>query len=170
MEITIELLSELDAEAVFEFEYENKTFFEKMVPARDKDYFFFATYQQIHRELVKEQREGRSYFYLIKNNIGTIVGRINLVDIDPISRIGNMGYRVGECYAGIGIAGKAVTLLLKEAYLNHVVDEIVAKTTTNNIASQKVLEKNGFEKLVGHSEGSFVHYSWSAEQYRLSMI
>lgn len=74
---------------------------------------------------------------------------------------------MGQIHTGKGIAKKALKL-----FLNTIVDldikEVEAKTTTNNIASQKVLEKNGFE----HTETSdkefemngqmlkFISYKW----------
>lgn len=56
---------------------------------------------------------------------------------------------MGQIHTGKGVAKKASKLLL-----NTIVDldikEVKAKTTTNNIASQKGLEQNGFE----HTETS----------------
>ncbi len=63
-----------------------------------------------------------------------------------IKNWGYLGYRLGEKYIGRGVATKAVKLLLDEA-ANYQVTEIHAKTTNNNFASQKVLEKNHFSRI-----------------------
>ncbi|MGG2015184.1 GNAT family N-acetyltransferase [Bacillus sp. S10(2024)] len=162
MELYIEKLKEQDAEELFAFECSNRTFFEKTVPSRSEDYYTFETFQKIFYELLQEQFEGISYFHLIRNHVGTIVGRINLVDIEKKKELGYLGYRIGEKYAGRGVATKGVTLLVDEA-ANYHVTEIHAKTTTDNIASQKVLEKSDFSRIsidenAHHTD--FIYYVW----------
>ncbi|MGE7945997.1 GNAT family N-acetyltransferase [Lysinibacillus sp. NPDC093688] len=144
MEILINSLRESDAEELFQFEKNNRLFFEQMVPSRGEDYYMFEKFQLKHRELLEEQEEEKSRSYLIREYSGNIVGRINLVDIDKTNDIAEVGYRVGKEYGGKGIGAKALKLLLETEVS---VKKIKAKTTTNNIASQRVLEKNGFKQV-----------------------
>jgi ribosomal-protein-alanine N-acetyltransferase len=144
LEISINSLQERDAEELFEFEKNNRLFFEQMVPSRGEDYYNFETFKIRHKELLTEQQENKSKFYLIRDNSDKIIGRINLVDIDTTNDIAEVGYRVGQEYGGKGIGARALKLLLKTEIS---VKKIKAKTTTNNIASQRVLEKNGFKKV-----------------------
>jgi len=144
LEISINSLQERDAEELFQFEKNNRLFFEQRVPSRGEDYYNFETFNIRYRELLAEQQENKSKFYLIKDHAGNIIGRINLVDIDITNDIAEVGYRVGEEYGGKGIGAKALKLLLETEIS---VNKIKAKTTTNNIASQKVLEKNGFKQV-----------------------
>jgi len=76
---------------------------------------------------------------------------------------------VDQLHTGKGIANKAVKLVVEKVLSEGRVKQIKAKTTTNNIASQRVLEKNGFE-YVGMSNEvfemndqklKFVYYSWA---------
>jgi ribosomal-protein-alanine N-acetyltransferase len=103
--------------------------------------------------------DGTSFFYLIRNEEDELVGRVNVVDINFVEKSGHIGYRVGEKHVGKGIANKAVHLLLKEATKKGI-ETIHAKTTIENIASQTVLKRNGFEEVASH-EPLFVHYRWS---------
>jgi len=144
MEASITLLQEFDARELFKFELKNRQFFEQMVPNRGDDYYNFEIFTLRHQELLREQECGLSNFYLIKNNAGEIIGRINLVDMDKINSIAEIGFRVGADYTGKGIGNLALKLLLKTD-LN--VRQIRGKTTTVNFASQKVLEKNGFKQI-----------------------
>jgi [ribosomal protein S5]-alanine N-acetyltransferase len=168
MEIYIELIKEQDEPNLFQFEFNNRTFFEKMVPSRGEEYF--NHFSERHSGLLKEQQEGTSYFYLIRNDSGDIVGRINLVDIDWETCSGSLGYRVGEAFTGKGVAGRALKLLLHEIK-KYNVTEIHAKTTTHNIASQKVLERNDFirtsistDEIQFNGETvRFVHYIWKRD-------
>ncbi|MFF2880255.1 GNAT family N-acetyltransferase [Bacillus toyonensis] len=143
MEIYIEQLKKQDAADLFIFELTNKSFFETMVPNRGSQYFDFEYFQKLLDDLLIEQADGNSYFYLIRNEEKEIVGRINLVNIDTETRISSLGYRVGEKFTKKGVATAAVKLILDVAK-NNEINEVHAKTTTNNLASQIVLEKSGF--------------------------
>ncbi|MDY7222521.1 GNAT family N-acetyltransferase [Halalkalibacterium halodurans] len=145
MEIKIEPLTEEDANALYFFECENRSFFEKMVPSRGEHYYQFDFFLERHRELLLEQSKGTSYFYLIKDLTGSIVGRINLVDVDQVNDIASIGYRIGESYTGRGIANQAVAILLTLPELEEI-KEIRAVTTSHNIASQKILERHHFKQ------------------------
>lgn len=144
MDISINRLQERDAEELFKFETDNRLFFEEMTPGRGDEYFKFETFKVRHRELLAEQQDGKSKFYLIKDRSGDIVGRINLIDIDIINNVAEVGYRVGKDYLGKGIGTEALNQLLKTE-LN--IKKIKGKTTNNNIASQRVLEKSGFSQV-----------------------
>ncbi|SES12927.1 GNAT family N-acetyltransferase [Psychrobacillus sp. OK032] len=168
MEISIEKIQKQDAEELFNFESENRAYFEKYVPSRGEEYYGFETFQKRHKELLEEQEKGISYFYLIKDQTGSIVGRMNLVDIDRNKSIGHIGYRVGEIHTGKRIANKALKLLLMKVSMKNI-KQVHAKTTSNNIASQKVLEKNGFTQVSTSNEEfimnaqnvRFVYFMWS---------
>lgn len=166
MNIIIEKLKDTDIEDLYEFETENRIFFEEMVPSREDDYYIPEVFKVRNESLLDEQVKGLSFFYLIKDENNSILGRINLVDIDS-DKIGFLGYRVGQIHTGKGVAKKALKLLL-DTIVDLDIKEVKAKTTTNNLASQKVLEQNGFE----HTETSdkqfkmngqmlkFITYKW----------
>ncbi|CAM3901842.1 Ribosomal-protein-serine acetyltransferase [Bacillus mobilis] len=137
MKIYIEQLKKHDAKDLFTFELTNKSFFETMVPNRGSQYFDFEYFQKLLDDLLIEQADGDSYFYLIRNEEKEIVGRINLVNIDTETRSSSLGYRVGEKFTKKGVATAAVQLVLKVAK-NNEINEVLAKTTTNNLASQIV--------------------------------
>ncbi|TXC89346.1 GNAT family N-acetyltransferase [Metabacillus litoralis] len=157
MNITLKKLDLHDAQNLFTFELENRSFFEKMVPSRGDDYYQFDCFLKKHEDLLNEQKEGKSFFYLIINLNGHICGRMNIVDLDGgINTTGHLGYRVGKNYTGKGVASQALQLLLN-SISEEGINEIRAKTTTNNIASQKVLEKNGFERVSTSDELFFMN-------------
>lgn len=156
MKIKLVLLTKEDAKDLFVFERVNKEFFEKMVPPRPDSYLVFEGFTSILNELLKEQAERKSLFYLIKNEAGNIVGRMNLVDINWNIGAGEVGYRVGEQFTGKGAAAQALELMVEEANLLGV-KELKARTTLNNLASQRVLEKCHFHKVF-IDENEFVHY------------
>jgi RimJ/RimL family protein N-acetyltransferase len=69
-----------------------------------------------------------------------------------IEKIAEIGYWIGEPYWGKGIAGRAVALITANGFGELNLVRIYAGVFDFNIASMKVLEKNGFQK-----EGIFRH-------------
>lgn len=55
-----------------------------------------------------------------------------------------MGYRIGENVTNLGYASAAVKLVLDKAFTNYGFNRIIAGTAIDNLASQRVLLKNGF--------------------------
>ncbi|TAA67466.1 GNAT family N-acetyltransferase [Planococcus salinarum] len=169
MAISLTLLQEADAQELYDFEVENRRFFEKMVPGRGDDYFVWETFIQRHQDLLDEQETGLSRFYLVKDENDRIAGRMNLMDIDKENGVAEIGFRIGKAHIGKGIGNHALNLLLSEPLP---VRQIRAKTTTVNIPSQKVLEKNGFIRMgIGDEEFEmnaqkmrFVHYLWEKQK------
>lgn len=173
MEISIERLKAADADALFTFELENRDYFEETVPSRGDDYYKPVIFKRNHEALLKEQTVGTSYFYLIKDQHNAIVGRINLVDITSAQKAAHLGYRVGKFYTGKGVAKRALQLLLENVIANQNIKQIHAKTTTNNVASRVILEKNGFAYMRTDKETfemngqklSFVYYRWTNKNF-----
>ncbi|GIN87405.1 N-acetyltransferase [Heyndrickxia sporothermodurans] len=169
MGLLVERLSKSDAFELFNFESENKDFFEKSVPPRSKDYYDYNKFLIILDSLLDEQNKGESYFYLIKNEVGSILGRINIVDIDRANGHGYLGYRIGYPNTRKGIASHALKLLLNMLIQENSITQLSAKTTSDNFGSQKVLEKNGFKviepnndpiKKMNDQKGDFIYYHW----------
>ena len=146
LELLLKRLCIEDAEALFDFELKNQAFFEKMVPTRGEEYYKFEVFLKQLELLLDEQEQGISYFYLIKDEMNTILGRMNVVDIGKSSLAGDIGYRVGQEHTGKGIASRALRLLIEKLSVEGIINQINAKTTTNNLASQRVLERNKFEQ------------------------
>lgn len=117
MNIRLTRLTHEEAESLFLFERENKDFFERSVPPRPLCYFEFESFKNILGDLLAEQEAKKSFFYLLKNEHGKVVGRMNLVDIDWQEGNGDIGYRVGEIFTGKGIAIKGLNLMIKEAQI-----------------------------------------------------
>ncbi|MGG4177752.1 GNAT family N-acetyltransferase [Virgibacillus pantothenticus] len=166
MNIRLAKLKDTDAGALLAFEYENRDFFEKMVPTRGDEYYNLIDFLKRHEALLGEQSLGVSHFYLIKDDNDNILGRINMVDLDEQQQ-GVLGYRIGQSYTGKGIATRALQLLIKEA-IELGIKQLYAKTTSHNLPSQKVLQKNGFhyEKtdavpfVMNGEKVKFLYYKW----------
>jgi len=91
---------------------------------------------------------------------GKVVGCVSLRKINKMNKNAELSYWIGEKYWGRGFATKAVKLALKFAFEKLKLHRIYAVTFEENVASRRVLEKNGF-KFEGISrEVSFRYGKW----------
>ena len=142
--ISLELLSEENSIDVYSFEKENREYFERSLPPRPAPYFDSEIFEEITRELLREQENHDVYMHLIRDAQGVMVGRINLSVLGSDRKTAELGYRIGENYTNLGYASEAVKLVLDKASHAYGLNKIIAGTATDNLASQRVLLKNGF--------------------------
>lgn len=156
MDITIQLLDYSVEEELFKFEVENRSYFERIGLSRDDRYYDYNNFKQILKDLIGEQQKDLIYMYLIKDHYQDIIGRVNLSSImrGPFNKA-ELGYRTGEKHQGNGYTTKAVQLVLDEAANRHKLHRMEAGTSPDNIGSQIVLIKNGFQFVGKHSK--YIH-------------
>ena len=142
--ISLELLSEENSLDVYFFEKENQEYFERNLPPRPANYFDLEGFKEITRELLREQENHDVYMHLIRDAQGIMVGRINLSVLGKDRKTAELGYRIGENVTNLGYASEAVNLVLEKAFTTYGLHRIIAGTATDNLASQRVLLKNGF--------------------------
>ena len=80
----------------------------------------------------------------IRDSQGMMVGRINLSVLGSDRKTAELGYRIGENVTNLGYASEAVKLVLDKAFHTYGLNRIIAGTATDNLASKRVLLKNGF--------------------------
>ena len=142
--ISLELLSEENSLDVYSFEKENREYFERNLSPRPANYFDLEGFKKITRELLTEQTNRDVYMHLIRDAQGVMVGRINLSVLEKNRKTAELGYRIGENVSNLGYTSEAVKLVLEKAFTTYGLHRIIAGTATDNLASQRVLLKNGF--------------------------
>jgi ribosomal-protein-alanine N-acetyltransferase len=84
------------------------------------------------------------------------VGTIGLHPMDDIYRMNaELGYWIAEPYWGMGIASEAIVKMVKYGFETFELDRIFARPFGSNIASQRVLEKAGFN-LEAHFDNTLI--------------
>lgn len=161
MTIEIERMSLNNIEDIYNFEVENKMFFEQGLPPRPKGYFEFGSFKMMMLEILEEQSDGTCHMHLIRDTNGEMIGRINLHSITKGKvKAAELGYRIGQKEQGKGYASKSVNLLLQKAFDDYGLTCLKAGTSTENIGSQKVLEKNGFKRIGEEKKVMKVNGRW----------
>ena len=88
-----------------------------------------------------------TYWLIIKRETNQIIGRIGFKNIPDEQGEIEIGYGISIDFRSNGYMTEALNAMLKWGFKQKLlpINKIVAKTKTDNIPSQKVLEKAGFD-------------------------
>lgn len=136
----LELLQARHVDAVLAFEVANRAYFARSISDRGDAYF--ETFADGYAELLADQAAGGGAYYVLVDDDGEVLGRFNLILGDD--GVATLGYRVAERAAGRGVATATVAELCGLAAERHGVRTARAATSHGNVASQRVLMRNGF--------------------------
>ena len=150
-------LTPADAEELAALYAANREFLAPFEPERPEA--FFTAAGQRERLAAPPQGEDRRYAIL---DGGAIAGTISLTNVvRGAFRSANTGYWVDAGRNGRGLATAAVGELLGAAFGELGLHRVEAGTLLDNAASQRVLERNGFERI-----GVARRYLWIAGAWR----
>lgn len=126
--------------ALLDFELTNKAWFESVIAPRNDDFY---SLQGVNKHIAEtlEQVSKNTFFSGVMTDNGVIIARANLKDIS--TDLAYVGYRVGKDALSKGIATKCLVELINKAKKMGV-RTLKAQVLTNNPASARVLEKQGF--------------------------
>lgn len=105
----------------------------------------FATRVKRAREEAEEGTDYSLFIFLAQGGQETLVGGITLSNVRRrAAQFVNLGYWMGQQYAGQGMMSEAVALSLPFVFDTLDLHRIHAAFLPGNMASRRVLEKNGF--------------------------
>ena len=136
----LQLLDSGHEQEVLAFELANRDYFSRFIS--DRGDAFFEHFAKGYAVLLAEQEAGACACYGLFGTGGALLGRFNLYDLTDGSA--HVGYRMGEQYAGAGLATAALRDLCKLAVTEHGLRTLRAAVSDGNVASQRVLAKAGF--------------------------
>ena len=138
----IRLLTLDDADELAARYAENREFLMPFEPDRD-DEFFTAAHQRRRIAAIGDDL----WRWAIVDG-GRIAGMISVADVIRGGlQMGNVGYWVAQEQNGRGLASAAVGDVIEFAFGEAGLHRLEAGTLLHNHASQRVLEKNGFERF-----------------------
>jgi [ribosomal protein S5]-alanine N-acetyltransferase len=119
---------------------ENRAFLAPFEPPRDERFY------TVDGQLERLEREDKHGFAILDD--GRIAGTVTLSNVvrGPLQSA-NLGYWVGERANGKGLATSAVGELIPIAFGELGLHRLEAGTLVDNLGSQRVLEKNGFDRI-----------------------
>lgn len=142
----------------------------------DRAYLSDTIPNPYHLEDAKEyiamanQSEGQTGIYRAILNDGKIVGNISVVKKKDIrQKDSELGYYLDKDFCSRGIMTEAVRQILLLSFKQLDIIRISAYTFAENIASQRVLEKNGFIKE-GIARNSFFKNNQIHDEFLFSIL
>ncbi len=106
-------------------------------PYKESDAEFFI-------DLTNKEDPKQTFGIEYKGKLSGIIGLV--IQKDVYKKSAEIGYWIGEAFWGNGIATKAVELITEYGFDKLNLNRIYTGVFEYNLASMKVLEKNGYEK------------------------
>lgn len=132
-----------DADELAALYSENREFLASNEPVRPPE--FFTAEGQRHR-IEERAADGFHQFAILDGDV--IAGTINLFHVvREALQSGTIGYWVDHPRNGRGLATAAVGEILSYAFDELALHRVEAATLVDNLPSQRVLEKNSFERI-----------------------
>jgi [ribosomal protein S5]-alanine N-acetyltransferase len=145
---TCRLITPEDAPALAQLLRRNRDFLAPWEPLRSDDYFTEQSQRIAIQDALREHQEGRNLPLVIVHGADGIVGRITLNNIvRGAFQSCSVGYWVSEAVGGRGVATAALKQVISVAFGELGLHRIQAETLLHNVASQKVVERNGFVRF-----------------------
>ena len=123
-------------------------FLEPWEPSWTSDELSKAAYKaRLHRARTELENGTGHVFFIFDKSIGKLVGGISLGNIRyGMARSGQIGYWMGEAYAGKGLMQDAVKALISFGFDRLNLHRLEAACIPSNDRSVAVLEKTGFTR------------------------
>jgi RimJ/RimL family protein N-acetyltransferase len=120
------------------------------------------------REYVESVGEGEGTQFLVRAD-GERVGTIGLHDVTATHGNGEVGYFIAPGAWGNGYATDATRTVVEYAFVERRLHKVYARAFAFNDASQRVLEKVGFEREGVHRDQAFVDGGF-VDVYRYGLL
>jgi [ribosomal protein S5]-alanine N-acetyltransferase len=137
-----------DAPALTELIRANRAFLAPWEPLRGEDYFTEAGQRADIERALERHDHGNALPCVIVDHTGAVVGRITLNGIvRGAFQSCSVGYWLSAAAGGRGLATAALCETIAVAFGELGLHRIQAETLPHNVASQRVLERNGFVRI-----------------------
>jgi [ribosomal protein S5]-alanine N-acetyltransferase len=126
----------------------NRDFLAPWEPARAEPHFSEAGQRAAIQAVLAEHSHGRSLPCVIVDDVGEVVGRVNLNNIvRGAFQSASLGYWLDQASGGRGLATAAVRDIVRHAFADLGLHRIQADTLVHNVPSQRVLARAGFVRI-----------------------
>jgi [ribosomal protein S5]-alanine N-acetyltransferase len=141
-------LAVTDARTLAQLYSDNRAFLAPLEPLRPENFYTFEGQRRHIAQLGDRRAAGAAYPFVIVGDGGRVVGAINISNVvRGAFQSCNVGYWVAEEHNGRGYATTALGLVCDRAFGELGLHRVEAGTLLHNIASQRVIEKNGFTRI-----------------------
>ena len=111
---------------------------------------------------------GEKFQWIVEGE-GDPAGWITLVVSNWEHGLAEVGYALSTPYQSRGVMTEALQILLEDLFLNTMLERVEARCATENVGSQRVLEKSGFLRE-GRLRGYFKLHGRRVDNYLYSLL
>ncbi|HEY1622821.1 MAG TPA: GNAT family N-acetyltransferase [Streptosporangiaceae bacterium] len=142
------LISIDDAPAITKLILASRDFLAPWEPARSESHFTVEGQRNAIGDALTRAARGIMLPHVILDEDGAVQGRVTLNNVirGPFQSC-SLGYWLGESANGRGLATRAVANMKRIAFGQLALHRIEAGTLKHNVRSQRVLDRNGFERF-----------------------
>jgi ribosomal-protein-alanine N-acetyltransferase len=134
-----------DAEALEAQVRANREFLEPWEPLRDESYYTLTAQREQLSRALDSYAVGSMMPLVIVDDDDQLIGRLNINSIiRGAFQSASLGYWVAQSQNGRGVATRAVAEAVEIAFGQLDLHRLQGETLPSNVASQRVLESNGF--------------------------
>ncbi|GAA1364181.1 ribosomal protein S5-alanine N-acetyltransferase [Catellatospora chokoriensis] len=149
-----------DASALLDAYVRNREHFRPFDPERPESFWTLDGQRTRLDSLLRQQEEGTLLAYAMQRDDLVVGGAsLNTIAFGPLCSA-NLGYWVDVAEAGRGLASAAVDVLCGIADRDLGLHRVQATTSRANVASQRVLTKNGFEQYGTARDYIYINGEW----------
>jgi ribosomal-protein-alanine N-acetyltransferase len=146
--ITTRLITPGDAALLADLVVGNREFLAPWEPVRPDSYFTYDGQAEAIAESLERYERGQQVPRVILDEAGAVVGRINLNNVvRGAFQSASVGYWLAEDAGGRGLATAAVAEMATVGFDEQGLHRLEAGTIPENVRSQAVLLRNGFEQF-----------------------
>lgn len=95
-------------------------------------------------DALKRHSEGTYFPYIISDNSGTLIGYIDVKNIDTKAKKAELGVFIDSAYSSNGIVTQCLRRVIKEFFLDHHFEKMYLRTHESNTAARKIASRLGF--------------------------
>ncbi|MEZ5774531.1 MAG: GNAT family protein [Hyphomicrobiaceae bacterium] len=146
--LTLRMPQAADYQAWAELRAQSREFLTPWEPTWARDELSRGAYRRRLRHYAQELRDETGYAFLIfRNEDGALLGGLSLSNIRRgVTQSAALGYWMGMPHAGQGFMTEAVRTVLPFVFNSLWLHRLEAACLPRNVASTRVLERNGFVK------------------------
>ena len=158
--VDLKILTPDKAKELLEYSIDNKNHLEPFEAEREEGYYTEEHQRKYLIEQYKKYMNGSGYCFGIYID-NKLIGKITIANIVlGVFKNGTIGYSIAEKYQGYGYMTEAVEVLADYAFDELNIHRLEASALIDNIKSQRVLEKVGFEKLGINKNYLYINGEW----------
>lgn len=158
--IQLKVLTPEYSEELLNYYIRNKDYLSIYEPTRDRSFYILEEQRSILAENYTQYLNGESVnMGIFKDDI--LIGKIQLSNIvQGILKNGVLGYSIDENNQGNGYMKESVDLMISYAFDTMNLHRVEASTLKDNIKSQNVLDRCGFQKLGTNEKYLYINGTW----------